>query len=151
MGFVQYPDNIATSIYVDDEIQLSDIDSVINTQLRYFGLQIFKYGLNTNVNMYIKAYKVSDDSLIGTSDMIKVSEIPTETDYFYGWIYFRFAKRLSMTGATAVRFKLFLENYTFSEDSWIGAVYDWPTQMGYNSSSDQIQDAPFSIDLIGAN
>jgi len=150
MGFSQYPDDIVTSIYQGDEIQLTDADTVINSQVSYFGLQIFKYGLNTDVLMNIKAYTTAD-VLIATSETIRVNDIPTETDYFYGWIYFKFSPRLTTSGGTAVRYKLSLSGYTFSESSWIGAVYDWPTQMGYKSSPDQIQDSPFSIDILGAN
>jgi hypothetical protein len=150
MAFSQYPDNIVTSIYVDEEIQLSDITYSDKTQVEYLGLQIFKYGLNTGVTMTIKAYDTSD-VLIDTSEIVRVSEIPTETDYFYGWVYFRFAKRVNLPNSPAKRFKLALSGYTFSESSWIGAVYDWPITMGYNSSPDQITDSPFALDIIGAN
>ena len=149
MAFKQYPDNIATSIYLDDEMQLSDITYTSKTQLRYLGLQIFKYGLNSNVKLYIKAYTTSD-VLITTSEAIKIDQFPNETDYFYGWVYFKFDKRVNLS-STAVRFKLYLENYTFSEASWIGAVYDWPTKMGYNDYTDQINESPFTLDLIGAS
>lgn len=148
MGF-SYPDDIAVSIYVDTEIQLSDITSDVKTQGEYLGIQLFKYGANTGVNMYIKAYNTSD-TLLATSELLRTSSIPTTTDYFYGWFYFKFDPRLSMGTVNAVRFKLFLDNYTFSESSWIGAVYDWPTEMGYNSDS-QIQSCSFALDLLGAN
>jgi hypothetical protein len=149
MAFEQYPDNIATTIYVDEEIQLSDIIYTEKTQLQYLGLQLFKYGFNTGVNLYINAYTTSD-VLIATSERIKIDQFPSETDYFYGWVYFKFDKRVNLSG-NAVRFKLFLENYTFSEASWIGAVYDWPTTMGYNDYSDQITSSPFALDVIGAS
>ena len=149
MAFDLYPDNIATSIYVDKEIQLSDITSDVNTQARYLGVQLFKYGPNTGVNMYVKAYDVSD-TLLATSETLRVKQIPSDTDYFYGWFYFKFEPRVTMDTVNPVRFKLLLENYTFSESSWIGAIYDWPTTMGYGNST-QIQGSPFALDLIGAN
>ena len=148
MSFGAWPDNIATTIYVDSEIQLSDITADENQQLAYFGLQIFKYGLNTGVNLYVKAY-TTGDVFLTQSEPIRVKNIPTETDYFYGWLYFKFTKRVNLPSSGPVRFKLFAENYTFSESSWIGAVYDWPTTMGYNDFTDQIQESPFAIDLIG--
>lgn len=149
MSFSQYPDNIATSIYVNEEIHLSDITSDINTQARYLGVQLFKYGLNTGVDMYIKAYDVGD-VLITTSERIKVEQVPQDTNYFYGWFYFKFEPRLTMDTINPIRFKLYLDNYTFSEASWIGAVYDWPTEMGYGTNS-QVQLCPYALDLIGAN
>jgi hypothetical protein len=148
MGFGAYPDDIVTTIYVDEEIQLSDITTTDVEQLRYFGIQCFKYGANANVNMKIKAYNSSDE-LIGESEKLFVSNIPDSTDYFYGWLYFRFEKRINLSNGSYVRFKIELENYSFSEASWFGVVYDWPTTMGYNPSPDQIQDAPYAIDLIG--
>ena len=148
MTFGAYPDDIAVTIYVDTEIQISDIQADDNQQLRYFGVQVFKYGLNTGVDLFVKAYTTAD-VLIGTSEIIRVSEIPDDTDYFYGWLYFRFEKRINLPSASEVRFKLFANSYTFSESSWIGLVYDWPTEMGYNDYSDQIQGSPFAIDLIG--
>jgi hypothetical protein len=150
MAFSQYPDNIVTSIYVDEEIQLSDITYSTKTQVEYLGVQIFKYGLNTGVNMTVKVYDTSD-VLIDTSEIVPVSDIPTATNYFYGWVYFKFTKRINLPNSPAKRFKLALTGYTFSESSWIGAVYDWPVTMGYDSSPDQINDALFALDIIGAN
>lgn len=150
MGFSQYPDNIVTTIYVDEEIQLSDITYSTKTQVEYLGLQIFKYGLNTGVGMSIKVYD-TNDVLIDTSETIQVSQIPNDTNYFYGWVYFKFTKRINLPNSPAKRFKLALSGYTFSESSWIGAVYDWPVTMGYDASPDQINDALFALDIIGAN
>lgn len=149
MAFDQYPDNIATTIYIDEEIHLSDITYSANTQVEYIGLQIFKYGLNTDVSMSIKVYDTSD-VLIDTSEAILVSQLPNETNYFYGWVYFKFTKRINLPSSPAKRFKLSLSGYTFSEASWIGAVYDWPTTMGY-TATDQLMDTPFALDIIGAN
>ena len=150
MPFKQYPDDIATTIYVDSEIHLSDIDSNENTQLQYFGIQLFKYGLNANVDLFIKAYDLADN-LIATSQKIDAEQFPTATDYFYGWVYFKFEPRLNMTDGTGIRFKLSLVDYTFSEASWIGAIYDWPITMGYHTNPQQLDTCPYAIDLIGAN
>ncbi len=148
--FSQWPDNIVTTIYVDEEIHLSDITYSSNTQIQYLGVQLFKYGLNTGVDLYCKAYD-TNDVLIQTSEAIKIESIPTDTNYFYGWVYFKFDPRVNLASSPATRFKLHFANYTFSESSWIGAVYDWPITMGYDSSPDQIQDSPFALDIIGAN
>ena len=149
MGFKQYPDNIATTIYVDEEVHISDISLDENNQLSSFGIQLYKYGLNTDVKIYIRAYTLAEE-LIAESLPIRVADIPSDTPYFYGWFYFNFMPRLNMEAAEDVRFKLYLSDYTFSEASWIGAVYDWPVTMGYNDAPDQIQACPFALDLIGA-
>jgi len=148
MPFKQYPDNIATSVCISSEIYISDIDSGENTQLQDFGIQVFKYGLNTNVKMTVKAYTLADE-LIAESEFIDVDNIPTDTDYWYGWIYFKFNPRINLVDTEAVRFKFSLSGYTYSEASWVGLVYDWPITMGYNDNPDQIPDSPYAIDLLG--
>jgi len=150
MAFAQYPDNIVTTIYVNEEIHLSDISYTTKTQVEYLGVQLFKYGLNTSVTMTVKVYDTSD-VLIDTSEIIPVSDIPTDTNYWYGWVYFKFTKRINLPNSPAKRFKLSLSGYTFSESSWLGVVYDWPTTMGYDASPDQINDALIALDVIGAN
>jgi hypothetical protein len=146
--FEQYPDDIAVHIYESSEIQLTDARADVSTQLKYFGLQVFKHGVNSGVHLYVKAYTTSD-VLIATSKIVKASDIPGT--YFYGWVYFEFDQRINFPSTSDVRFKLFVDNYTFSESDWVGAVYDWPITMGYNGTPDQIQDAPFAIDIIGAS
>lgn len=149
MTFAQYPDDIAVEIMQTSTMDLGEITPTVATQLQVYGLQVFSYGTKTNESLVVKAYQSA--VLVATSEVVALSDLPTTTDYFYGWLRFTYAKRFNFISAAATRFEIVISNYTFSESNWFAAVYDWPTQMGYKSSPSQINDSPFAIDLYGAS
>jgi len=148
MNFNSWPDDIVTSIYVDEELHLFDLTPNTQNEGRYLGVQLFKYGAVPGTTyMNVKAY-TTGDVLVATSSAITVASIPRDTDYFYGWFQFEFSPRLPMAASDTYRFKLALTNYTFSESTWIGIVRDWPTKMGFFTDS-QIQASPIAGQLTG--
>lgn len=148
MNFSQYPDTLAVDIATSDEIHITDLTPNTDNQAEYLGVQLFKYGaVDTSINMYVKAY-TTGDVLIATSSPISVSDIPSDTNYFYGWFNFNFTPRMTMDASTPIRFNLYLPSYTFSESAWIGAIHDWPTKMGLSTST-QVDESPISIYLSG--
>lgn len=150
MGFKQYPDDIAVQVLTGgNEMFITSATADELYQLSHMRIQLFKYGaVDPNVIMSVSAY--DDTDLIGTSSTIKVEEIPTETDYFYGWFKFTFDPRINLRYTPNTIFKMNFAGYSYSDSAWLGAVLDWPVTMGYNDSPDQIQDAPFALELVGA-
>lgn len=155
MAFDQYPDNLAVVVCDDFDsnhiIDLGFIDPDEDQQLAYFGVQIFKRGLQPNVSMTVVAY--DSITLIGTSEPVLVSTIESEypdTANFYGWVRFSFDPRMNLNNGTTTSFSLILSNYVYSANVFIGAVKDWPTTMGFNTTVTNINDAPFAIELYGA-
>ena len=160
MAFSQYPDNIAVVIQTgpdtpggDQIIPLGPIETSSNRQLEVYRLQIFKRGLQPLVQMFLRAYIGND--LIGESQIVRVSDIEAKyaaTENFYGWIAFNFAPRINCTASVEVHFNLVLLNYNYQADDsvYIAGVLDWPITMGYNPSPGSVNDAPFAIELYGA-
>lgn len=147
--FEQWPDEINATILKGSSAFITDATPQENNQLKNYGIQLFKFGSVADVNMRVKAY-TTGDVLIATSELISTNDIPSDTDYFYGWFYFNFEPRINLPASTAKRFRLELEGYSFSESGWIAMISDWPVTMGYDTSPDQIQDSPIALDFIGA-
>jgi len=147
--FDQWPDEINATILKGSSAYITDGTPLENNQLQEFSMQLFKFGSVPNVSMVVKAYTTSD-VLLATSEAISTNDIPSDTDYFYGWFMFKFEPRINLTSASGLRFRLELSGYTFSESGWIAMISDWPVTMGYNASPDQIQDAPIALDFLGA-
>jgi hypothetical protein len=153
MAFQQYPNNIVAVICNGPPtvIDLGAPTPDDNQQLEVIGVQVFKYGLITGVRMRINAYFSS--ALFGSSEWVNVSAIQTKygaTDYFYGWVRWTFNPRVNFRESGPTRFELELENYTYSNDAWIGVVLDWPITMAYNDTPGDIQDAPVALEFYGA-
>lgn len=154
MAFNQYPDNIAVEICTGGPftIDLGEMSPDEDQQLEVFGLQIFKRGLQPTVSMRINAYV--DGDIVATSEDVMVGTIEDQypaTDNFYGWVRFTFSPRFNFNASNPTHFELELDNYAYTEAAvWIGAVYDWPVQMAYNSSPGSVNDAPIAVELYGA-
>lgn len=154
--FREYPDTIVASI-CDGSPFIIGLGTVTPTtatrQLTQLGVQLFKCGLQPTVTMRINAYR-SVSTLVGQSQIFNVSDIETAypaTNQFYGWVRFTFSPRLNLPINVATRFELELFNYSYNETtSWIGAIYDWPVTMGYNTSPGQVTSSPMAIELYGA-
>lgn len=154
--FGQWPQVTAAVICngTPHEIFITSMLSTEGTQqIERMGIMFFKRGLQPTVTLQLKAYR--DSVLIGTSDIWTVSEIEnlhndSGTGNFRGWIRFRFSPRLNLSAIDHTRIVLELGNYSYAEGAtWIGAILDWPTTMGYNASPTTVSSAPVAIELYG--
>lgn len=154
MSFAQYPDSIAAVICTGSPfvIDLGTINPTSNGQLEYLGVQIFKRGLQPLVHMKINAYLST--TLRATSADIVVGTIEQQyaaTANFYGWVRFEFDPRLNLNTTETLRYELELTGYAYTEDTvFIGAVFDWPVTMGFNSAPGSVNAAPIALELYGA-
>lgn len=155
MAFRQYPDSIAAVLSTGSPytIDLGTATPDVNQQLEFYGLQIFKRGLQPTVRMRINAYV--SDVLQGVSQDVTCHAIELAypaTDNFYGWVRFEFSPRFNFNSALPTRFELELENYTYAADDslFIAAILDWPVTMAYNATPGSVNSAPMAIELYGA-
>jgi hypothetical protein len=155
MAFRQYPDSIAAVLSTGSPytIDLGEATPDENQQLEFFGVQIFKRGLQPLVRMRINAYV--SDVLQGVSQDVTCHDIErlySATDNFYGWVRFEFSPRFNFNSSAPTRFELELENYTYAADDslFVAAILDWPVTMAYNASPGSVNAAPMAIELYGA-
>lgn len=154
--FATWPENLPVTICngLPHTIGLTEMQSTSGTrQIERIGVMLFIRGLAAQaaVTMQLKAYVGA--TLIGSSDLWTVSEITanySSTDNFLGFCRFTFSPRLNLKAGGLTRLELVLGNYAFTEGTtWIGAVSDWPTTMGYNTTPGTITAAPVAMELYG--
>lgn len=154
--FGQWPEPLVAVICngTPHEIFITSMLSTNGTQqIERMGIMLYKRGLQPTVTLQLKAYR--DSVLIGTSDLWTVAEIENlhatnGTGNFLGWIRFKFTPRLNLSAIDHTRIVLELGNYSYTESAtWIGAILDWPTPMGYNTTPGTASSAPVAIELYG--
>lgn len=151
--FAQWPEPLVAVICSGgNEIFITEMLSTDGTQqIERIGIMLFKRGLQPTVTLQLKAYRNS--TLIGSSDLWTVADIEAQhasTSNFLGFIRFKFNPRLNFSSAANTRIVLELGNYTYTEGTtWIGAVLDWPTTMGYNATPGTITSAPVAMEIYG--
>jgi hypothetical protein len=150
MAFNEFADTLYCKTFDTDEIvRMGSFQVAESLELQYIRLLIYINGTIAGTErIRLRVYSDSGFSnVLYTSDYSSMSSITGLSTRFLGWVRFSFDREHINKNITYY-LTAEIDNYTFAEPFYIGAMYDFPHPI-YDNSENLFYDHPIAFQLFG--